>query len=138
MPISLAQHLNSDTPVPEALRAYQEERKVDVMRLQNSAHNAMVWFEHVPPATSKPSNLKQFNYSMLTRSQRVSHENLRLRDPEWLAGMEKHLAQRAIGEHVNDPVPPMFLPFKIARYDPQQSYLRITHVYVQCDRGYAR
>jgi len=110
--ISLAQHLNSDTPVPEALRAYQDERKVDVMRLQNSAHNAMVWFEHVPRYI-EAFDLKQFNYSMLTRSQRVSHENLRLRDPEWLAGMEKHLAQRAIGEHVNEPVPPMFLPFKL-------------------------
>ena len=47
---------------------------------------------------------------MLTRSQRVSHENLRLRDKVWLDSMETHLAQRHLGPAANDPLPPMFLP----------------------------
>lgn len=110
--ISLAKHLNTPKPVSAALLDYQEERKVDVMRLQNSAHNAMVWFENVPRYI-EAFDLKQFNYSMLTRSQRVSHENLRLRDPQWLAGMELHLAKKAIGEPVSTAIPPMFLPFKL-------------------------
>ena len=108
--ISLAQHVNSNLALPEALRAYQAEREIDVMRLQNSAHNAMVWFENAPRYL-EAFDLKQLNYSMLTRSQRVSHENLRLRDPQWLESMERHLAQREAG--IDKAVPPMFLPFSL-------------------------
>jgi anthraniloyl-CoA monooxygenase len=50
---------------------------------------------------------------MLTRSQRVSHENLRLRDKNWLEGYEKHLASIALGKPVDQAIPPMFLPFKL-------------------------
>lgn len=110
--ISLARNLNSGAAVPEALKAYQEERKIEVLRIQNSAHNAMVWFENVPRYI-EAFDLKQFNYSMLTRSQRVSHENLRLRDPAWLASMELHLAQKFLGDDITEPVPPLFLPFKL-------------------------
>ena len=110
--ISLAKHLDSDPSIPEALRAYQDERKVEVLRLQNSARNAMIWFEHVPRYI-EAFDLKQFNYSMLTRSQRVSHENLRLRDPEWLESMEQHLTERCLGNNGERAVPPMFLPFKL-------------------------
>ena len=108
--ISLAQHVNSNLALPEALRAYQAEREIDVMRLQNSAHNAMVWFENAPRYL-EAFDLKQLNYSMLTRSQRVSHENLRLRDPQWLESMERHLAQREAD--IDKAVPPMFLPFSL-------------------------
>ncbi len=111
--ISLANHLNTGEPIATALRNFQEERMVEALRLQNSARNAMIWFENVPRYI-EAFDLKQFNYSMLTRSQRVSHENLRLRDGEWLEGMELHLARRYIGPQVNQPVPPMFLPFKLA------------------------
>lgn len=110
--ISLAGHLNADKPVAKALRDYQEERKVDVLRLQNSARNAMIWFENVPRYI-EAFDLKQFNYSMLTRSQRVSHENLRLRDAAWLEGMEQHLARRFVDEAANEAVPPLFLPFQL-------------------------
>ena len=43
---------------------------------------------------------------MLTRSQRISHENLRLRDPVWLEGYEAWLSGRT-------PVAPMLLPLKV-------------------------
>ena len=72
----------------------------------------MIWFENVPRYI-EAFDLKQFNYSMLTRSQRVSHENLRLRDKTWLDSMETHLAQRHLGPAANDPLPPMFLPFSL-------------------------
>ena len=110
--ISLAHHLDSGKPISAALKNYQEERKIDVLRLQNSARNAMIWFENVPRYIDT-FDLKQFNYSMLTRSQRVSHENLRLRDKTWLDSMETHLAQRHLGPAANDPIPPMFLPFAL-------------------------
>ncbi|QIB64516.1 bifunctional salicylyl-CoA 5-hydroxylase/oxidoreductase [Kineobactrum salinum] len=110
--ISLADHLTTDRSIPEALHAYQAEREIDALRLQNSARNAMIWFENAPRYI-RAFDLKQFNYSMLTRSQRVSHENLRLRDREWLEGMEKHLAKRVLGPDFDEAVPPMFLPYTL-------------------------
>jgi anthraniloyl-CoA monooxygenase len=110
--IALADHLTRDADIPTALHAYQEEREVDALRLQSAARNAMIWFENVPRYASA-FDLKQFNYSMLTRSQRVSHENLRLRDGKWLEGMEKHLAKKVLGDSFDEAVPPMFLPYQL-------------------------
>ena len=110
--IALADHLTRDANIPTALHAYQEEREVDALRLQSAARNAMIWFENVPRYASA-FDLKQFNYSMLTRSQRVSHENLRLRDDQWLQGMEKHLAKKVLGDSFEEAVPPMFLPYQL-------------------------
>ncbi len=110
--IALAEHLTRDADIPTALHAYQKEREVDALRLQSAARNAMIWFEDVPRYASA-FDLKQFNYSMLTRSQRVSHENLRLRDPQWLEGMEKHLAKKALGDSFDEAIPPMFLPYQL-------------------------
>ena len=69
-----------------ALAAYEEVRRVDVARIQNAARNAMEWFEVVGRRYADTLEPEQFFYSMLTRSQRISHENLRLRDPVWLEG----------------------------------------------------
>ena len=55
----------------------------------------------------------QFAYALLTRSQRVSHENLRLRDRTWLEGMEQWFAERASRRPVQIAVPPMFTPFRL-------------------------
>ena len=110
--ISLATHLNSDLNLAEALSAYQQEREVEALKLQNSARNAMIWFENAPRYVEK-FDLKQFSYSLLTRSQRVSHENLRLRDKSWLEDMEKHFASKALGRVVDTPVAPMFTPFRL-------------------------
>ncbi|MEM6582168.1 MAG: bifunctional salicylyl-CoA 5-hydroxylase/oxidoreductase [Pseudomonadota bacterium] len=110
--ISLADQLSSDKPLPAALKAYQAEREVESLKLQSAARNAMVWFENAPRYI-EAFDTKQLNYSMLTRSQRVSHENLRLRDKNWLEGYEKHLASKISGEAANDAIPPMFLPFSL-------------------------
>ena len=67
-----------------ALAAYEDVRRVDVARIQNAARNAMEWFEVVGRRYADTLEPEQFFYSMLTRSQRISHENLRLRDPAWL------------------------------------------------------
>ena len=110
--ISLAKHLDSERSLGESLRAYQQEREVESLKLQSAARNAMVWFENAPRYV-EAFDTKQLNYSMLTRSQRVSHENLRLRDRQWLEGMEQHLASIAYGKPVDRAIPPMFLPFKL-------------------------
>ncbi|HUB16474.1 MAG TPA: bifunctional salicylyl-CoA 5-hydroxylase/oxidoreductase [Acetobacteraceae bacterium] len=96
--------------VPAALAAYEAERKIDVLRIQSAARNSTEWFENVARyARLEP---EQFAYSLLTRSQRISHENLRLRDRPWLEGLERWLAEQA-GHPTNRPIPPMFLPFRL-------------------------
>ena len=92
--------------------AYQDERELEALKLQSAARNSMSWFENVPRYI-EAFDMQQFTYSLLTRSQRVSHENLRLRDKAWLEGIEKILAGRAYGKPVAEPVPPMFTPFRL-------------------------
>ncbi len=104
--------------LPGALQRYQDERMTEALRLQNAARNSMEWFENV----RRYVNLDppQFAYSLLTRSQRVSHENLRMRDGTYLSGVERWFASRAATspnarESASDemPPPPMFTPFRL-------------------------
>ena len=80
--------------IPEVLQRYQALRAVDVLRIQNAAWNAMEWFEVCGERYCDQFEPEQFMYSMLTRSQRISHENLRLRDKGWLDGFEQWFADR--------------------------------------------
>ncbi len=109
--IALARILGEEPGLATALERYQEERRTDALRLQNAARNSMEWFENVrryvhldPP---------QFAYSLLTRSQRVSHENLRLRDGAYLSGVERWFAARASGAEPERAPPPMFTPLRL-------------------------
>ena len=102
-----------------ALQRYQDERMTEALRLQNAARNSMEWFENV----RRYVNLDppQFAYSLLTRSQRVSHENLRMRDNAYLSGVERWFASRAAtsphppepSSEASPPPPPMFTPFRL-------------------------
>ena len=101
--------------LPQVLDKYEEVRRVDVARIQNAARNAMEWFEVVGERYAPHFAPEQFMYSLLTRSQRISHENLRLRDPAWLEGYERWFAARA-GVPAQDgarPLPPMLTPFSL-------------------------
>ncbi|MED5621372.1 bifunctional salicylyl-CoA 5-hydroxylase/oxidoreductase [Ideonella sp. BN130291] len=101
--------------IPQVLRQYQAVRAIDVLRLQNAAWNAMEWFEVVGRRYADQLEPEQFMYSMLTRSQRISHENLRVRDAAWLQGYERWFALRA-GMHLRPddvPPPPMFTPLTV-------------------------
>jgi anthraniloyl-CoA monooxygenase len=80
-------------PLARALARYQDERSTEALRLQNAARNSMEWFENVRRYIHLPP--EQFAYSLLTRSQRVSHENLRLRDARYLSGVERWFAALA-------------------------------------------
>jgi len=109
--IALANYLQSELSMERAFARYEAERRLEVLRLQNSARNSTEWFEdierylHLDPV--------QFNYSLLTRSQRISHENLRQRDPEWLAGAEKWFETKATGRSSETARPPMFVPLRV-------------------------
>jgi anthraniloyl-CoA monooxygenase len=108
--IALARYAHERGVSAETLTAFQDERQLDVIKLQNAARNSTEWFEHLPRYTRFAP--MQFAYSLLTRSQRVSHENLRLRDSTWLESLESWLAQHS-GSSENRAIPPMFTPFKL-------------------------
>ncbi|CDG84626.1 bifunctional salicylyl-CoA 5-hydroxylase/oxidoreductase [Janthinobacterium agaricidamnosum] len=103
--------------VRQALAQYQAARAIEVAKLQSAARNSMEWFENVERYSAMEA--PQFAYSMLTRSQRLSHENLRLRDPGYVAAYEGWLARRACEQaglpppDPSDKVLPMLTPFKL-------------------------
>lgn len=96
------QHTRGD--LRRGLDHYQAVRSVEVLKIQNAARNSTEWFENV--ARYENFAPQQFAYSLLTRSQRISHENLRLRDPQWLNQYEQWLA-KAPG------VPPILTPYQV-------------------------
>ena len=101
--------------IATVLDRYQALREVDVLRLQNAAWNAMEWFEVVGTRYCDQLPPEQFMYSMLTRSQRISHENLRLRDASWLQGFERWFSQQAGVVTADGAAPPrpMFTPYTL-------------------------
>ena len=110
--IGLADKLHEHEHLQAALEDYQEERRTAVLQLQSTARNSTEWFENIHRYIDQDA--MQFAYSLLTRSQRVSHENLRLRDKDWLEGMERWFAERANGGGpVEEAIPPMFTPFRL-------------------------
>ncbi|MBL0938402.1 MAG: bifunctional salicylyl-CoA 5-hydroxylase/oxidoreductase [Gemmatimonadaceae bacterium] len=105
--------------IPDVLAAFQEARRIETLRIQNAAWNAMEWFEVCGTRYCDQLEPEQFMYSLLTRSQRISHENLRLRDRNWLEGYERWFAAQTIeaqsatktvGTRVT---PPMFTPYTV-------------------------
>ncbi len=105
-------HGHSKDKIPAVLETYEDIRRVDVARIQNAARNAMEWFEVVGERYADTLEPEQFMYSMLTRSQRISHENLRLRDKAWLEGFERWFAEHSgLKNGDGRPLPPMFTPF---------------------------
>ncbi|MBU6258350.1 MAG: bifunctional salicylyl-CoA 5-hydroxylase/oxidoreductase [Burkholderiales bacterium] len=115
--IELVRQIQShgDRDLTEVLQQYQALRSVETLRLQNAAWNAMEWFEVCGQRYCDTLEPEQFMYSMLTRSQRISHENLRLRDPAWLEGYERWFAARTPLQRdaALPPVPPMFTPYAV-------------------------
>ena len=111
--IDLADALNFNPDLDQALEDYREKRTIEVLRLQSAARNSMQWFEKLPRYTGLEP--MQFNYALLTRSQRVSHENLRLRDPDWLGRMEQWFQSKATGQDQQEgrAQAPMFTPFRL-------------------------
>ncbi len=108
--ISLAERIaEQPCDLAAALARYEEMRGVEVLKIQNAARNSTEWFENVERhAKLEP---EQFAYALLTRSQRISHENLRLRDAGYVGELEGWLAAKA-GLKA-EAVPPMFTPFRL-------------------------
>ncbi len=109
--IVLAREVSAAQSLAAALTRYQAERQTEALKLQNAARNSMEWFENVRSYVHLEP--EQFAYSLLTRSQRVSHENLRLRDRTYLEGVERWFASRAQQKESPEVPPPAFTPFRL-------------------------
>jgi len=115
--IALAGVLTSGDPLGTGLRVYEEQRRPEVESLQRAARASRSWFEGAD--RYRVMEPEQFAFSMLTRSQRITYDNLRVRDPVYMADVDVWYAASDHGApHPVDPrVPPMFHPFRVRGLD---------------------
>ena len=108
-------HENSND-VKSALPAFQKKREPDVNALQRAPQVSMEWFEDVERYHDVMEPM-QFSYQLLTRSLRINHENLRLRDDHLVATMDDWVADKAAKQtgvkRSNETPPPIFTPYKL-------------------------
>ncbi|OEV07824.1 salicylyl-CoA 5-hydroxylase [Streptomyces nanshensis] len=102
--LALAACVEEQPDLPSALAAYEAERRPVVLSTQRAARGSLEWFEDLATYTGQPP--RQFAFNLLTRSRRVTHDNLRLRDAEFVAGVESEAGVPA-------GTPPMFTPFRL-------------------------
>ncbi|MEU2924241.1 bifunctional salicylyl-CoA 5-hydroxylase/oxidoreductase [Streptomyces sp. NPDC007251] len=102
--LALAACLEEQPDVPGALTAYEEERKPVVASTQRAARASLEWFENLRLYLDQPP--RQFAFNLLTRSRRVTHDNLRLRDAHFTGAVEREFGCRP-------GTPPMFTPFRL-------------------------
>jgi anthraniloyl-CoA monooxygenase len=114
--IALAGALKSGVPVPEALAGYEAGRRPQVESLQRAAQASLEWFESVE--RYHDTEPLQFAFNLLTRSLRITHENLKVRDPRlvlrvdrWFAGEAARQSGR--GFPSDPPPPPLFTPYRL-------------------------
>jgi anthraniloyl-CoA monooxygenase len=88
--LALAACLHEQSDVAAALDAYEAERRPVVASTQRAAQASLEWFEHIGSYTGQEP--EQFAFNIITRSRRVTYDNLRLRDPEFVAGMDRWFA----------------------------------------------
>jgi anthraniloyl-CoA monooxygenase len=103
--LALVACLHEQPDLDIALSAYEEERRPVVLSTQRAAQASREWFEDIGHYVHQ--HPAQFAFNIVTRSRRVTHDNLRVRDPEFVAATERWFAGE---EH---PAPPMFQPFRL-------------------------
>jgi anthraniloyl-CoA monooxygenase len=105
--LALAACLHEQDGVPGALAAYEAERRPVVASTQRAAQASLEWFENIGQYADQDPH--QFAFNIVTRSRRVTYDNLRLRDPEFVADLDRWFA----GGLGTEPRPPMFQPFRL-------------------------
>src|SRR5580700_1959194 len=115
--LALAACLHEQDSVDGGLAAYEAERRPVVASTQRAAQASLEWFENLGQYTGQEP--EQFAFNIMTRSRRVTHENLRLRDPEFAQRMDAWFAGccKRRGTGPGDVVPPMFQPFRLRELD---------------------
>ncbi|HRI52893.1 MAG TPA: bifunctional salicylyl-CoA 5-hydroxylase/oxidoreductase [Pseudomonadota bacterium] len=94
--IALHDALRQHPDIATALAAYEAARRPVVESLQRAAQTSLEWFENTERYTGLPP--LQFAFSLLTRSLRLTHENLRLRDPALIQRVDEQCAQAAVAQ----------------------------------------
>ncbi|GJF21135.1 bifunctional salicylyl-CoA 5-hydroxylase/oxidoreductase [Streptomyces sp. HO565] len=102
--LALAACLDEQPSLKEALAAYEEERRPVVASTQRAARASLEWFEDLAWYVDQPP--RRFAFNLLTRSRRVTHDNLRLRDPGFTESVEREFG-------CPPGTPPMFTPFRL-------------------------
>lgn len=102
--LALAACLDEQPSLEHALAAYEAERKPVVASTQRAARASLEWFENLPLYLAQPP--RQFAFNLLTRSRRVTHDNLRLRDARFTGSVEREFG-------CPPGTPPMFTPFRM-------------------------
>lgn len=103
--LALAEAVRTEPDVPAALAAYESARRPAVASTQRAAAASMRWFEEIAGYTGQP--VRQFAFNLLTRSRRVTHDNLRLRDERFTRSVERDFGCP------DEQTPPMFTPFTL-------------------------
>ncbi|WP_435883652.1 bifunctional salicylyl-CoA 5-hydroxylase/oxidoreductase [Streptomyces griseomycini] len=102
--LSLAASLREQPSIGEALTAYEAERRPVVASTQRAARASLEWFENLDLYLGQPP--RRFAFNLLTRSRRVTHGNLRLRDARFTEAVEREFG-------CPPGTPPMFTPFRL-------------------------
>ena len=105
------QHGTAD--VPRVLEAYEDARWVDVLKLQKAAQTSLEWFENSARYTKQPP--VQFKFNLMTRSKRITYDNLAERDPKLVEGVARWYQEDQQAPPTSDGSvrAPIFTPFKL-------------------------
>ncbi|MEJ1114373.1 bifunctional salicylyl-CoA 5-hydroxylase/oxidoreductase [Paenarthrobacter sp. CCNWLY172] len=106
--LALAACLHEHPDVESALAAYEAERRPVVASTQRAAQASLEWFERI--GQYKDQDPTQFAFNLLTRSRRITQENLRLRDPEFADAVDRDFAE---SQGLTEVAPAMFQPFRV-------------------------
>ncbi len=119
--MALAEYMDAaGNDVSRALETYQQERKLEADKLQRSAVVSLRWYEHVDRYAAAQAP-EQFTFNMLCRSKRITYENLRLRDPEYVRSVDRWFADHTrevtgfTDIDTTNPTVPVFQPFRIGQ-----------------------
>ena len=114
--IALAAALRRERTVPVALKPHEARRRPQVESLQRAAQASLEWFESVE--RYHDTEPLQFAFNLLTRSLRITHENLRVRDPGLVEQVNRWFVEQAVRQSgravpLDPPPPPMFTPYRL-------------------------
>lgn len=116
--IALVEAVRTHSDIAAALAAYEESHRREVESLQRAAQASLEWFESTERYMDQ--HPRQFAFNLLTRSLRIDHQNLKVRDPEFIAGVDAWFAaeaaqqsERPIAASPASPPPPMLTPFRL-------------------------
>lgn len=106
--LALAACLHEHIEIDDALAAYEAERRPVVASTQRAAQASLEWFENI--GQYKDQDAIQFCFNLLTRSRRITYENLKLRDPEFAARVDEDFANK---QGASGATPAMFQPHRL-------------------------